>query len=73
MRKLSVTGVIAGRVAACGGGGESDRPRLIAGGGVSSGSIDGKLNVYVIDDLSFAPRAGAQVRVGASASTAPLV
>ncbi len=39
-------------------------PRLIAGGGVGDGDIDGRLNVYVIDSDSYMPIAGATVGVG---------
>ena len=58
--------------AACGGvESHTVAPRLIPGGGVGDGAIDGQLNVYVTDDQTRAPVAGASVRVGASAVTAP--
>src|SRR5512132_2774531 len=38
-------------------------PRLIAGGGIGDGSIDGRVNVHVIDG-DDAPVANATVRVG---------
>jgi hypothetical protein len=57
---------------ACGGT-ESHKvvPRVIPGGGVGDGAISGQLDVYVTDDDTRAPVAGASVRVGASAATAP--
>jgi hypothetical protein len=52
-------------LAACGGGGGNDAaPTLITGGGVGSGDIDGRVNVYVIDANTFAAISGAKVRVG---------
>lgn len=39
-------------------------PRVIPGGGIGDGPIEGVANVYVIDDATRAPIAGAQVRVG---------
>jgi len=39
-------------------------PRLIAGGGVGDGEIDGEVNVYVIDESTDAPIAGATVSIG---------
>lgn len=39
-------------------------PHLIPGGGVGDGAIDGKLNVFVIDSVSYVPIAGATVGVG---------
>ncbi len=51
--------------AAC--GGNDVDPRVIAGGGVGDGDIDGELNVHVIDTTTDAPIAGAMVQVGTSA------
>ena len=48
-------------VAACG---NDPDPRLIAGGGIGDGEIDGKLNVYVIDNTTEEPIANATVHVG---------
>jgi hypothetical protein len=48
-------------VVACG---NDPDPRLIAGGGVGDGAIDGKLNVYVIDNTTEEPIANATVDVG---------
>lgn len=49
-------------ISAC--GGNDVDPRVIAGGGVGDGDIDGELNVYVIDTSTDAPIAGATVQVG---------
>lgn len=40
-------------------------PRVIAGGGIGDGAIDGVVNLYVIDDATRMPIPGAAVRVGA--------
>ncbi len=50
-------------LAACGGGGTD--PRLIPGGGVGDGSIDGKVFVFVIDNSTKEPLANASVAIGA--------
>jgi hypothetical protein len=44
-------------------------PRVIAGGGVGDGAIDGELNVYVIDNETDAPIADATVEVGKVSDT----
>lgn len=44
-------------------------PRVIAGGGIGDGAIDGVVNLYVIDDDTRAPISGAEVRVGDLAGT----
>jgi len=44
-------------------------PRLIAGGGVGDGEIDGVLNVHVIDTATDAPVGNATVRVGDTEKT----
>lgn len=53
--------------AACEGGGSNNvPPRLIEGGGLSDGEIDGRVNIYVIDgdgDESL-PIVGAQIYIG---------
>src|SRR6478672_5448254 len=49
-------------VVACGG----PDPRLIKGGGIGDGSIDGTLNIYVIDNETEQPIQGATVEVGTS-------
>ncbi|MCX5741640.1 MAG: carboxypeptidase-like regulatory domain-containing protein [Proteobacteria bacterium] len=57
--------------AACGDDGGENRPppRVLAGGGIGDGAIAGVVNLYVIDDLSRTPIAGAEVRVGDVAGT----
>ena len=45
-------------------------PRIIQGGGIGDGKIEGTLNVYVIDEDTRAPVSSADVRVGASADPA---
>jgi hypothetical protein len=40
--------------------------RVIAGGGIGDGAIDGVVNVYVIDDATRAPVVGAAVTVGST-------
>ncbi|HTR54060.1 MAG TPA: hypothetical protein VMJ10_25375 [Kofleriaceae bacterium] len=47
----------------------SPSPRLIAGGGIGDGSIDGTLNVYVIDHDTEAAISGATVEVGTTQKT----
>src|SRR5688572_18884935 len=49
-------------VAACGGGGTD--PRVIAGGGIGDGDIDGKVFVHVIDSADDSPLANATVAIG---------
>lgn len=39
-------------------------PRVIPGGGIGDGPIDGVVNLYVIDDATRTPIAGATVRIG---------
>src|SRR5262245_10261171 len=39
-------------------------PRVIAGGGIGDGAIDGVVNVYVIDDATRGSVSDASVRVG---------
>ncbi len=45
-------------------GGNAPDPRIIPGGGIGDGSIDGTLNVAVIDSTDDSPIANAQVAVG---------
>ena len=47
-------------------------PEEIPGGGIGSGAVDGKLNVYAIDGDTKAPLAGAAVRVGEADAETPL-
>ncbi len=51
-------------LAACGGGKNDVDPRVVPGGGVGDGAINGELNVYVIDEITDEPVAGATVSVG---------
>ena len=44
--------------------GNHPAPRVIAGGGIGDGAIDGVVNLYVIDDATRLPISGATVRVG---------
>ncbi|MBN2496507.1 MAG: hypothetical protein JXR96_18075 [Deltaproteobacteria bacterium] len=44
--------------------GNDAEPRLIAGGGTGDGAIDGRLNVYVLDEHSERPIRGAFVMLG---------
>lgn len=57
--------------ASCGGKNLAE-PELIPGGGVGSGEIDGRLNVFVVDAEDDSPIAGATVRVGEPSDAAPL-
>jgi len=69
---VGLTAAAVTTAAACGGvESHNVAPRLIPGGGVGDGAVSGQLNVYVTDDQTRAPVAGASVRVGASAATAP--
>jgi len=45
------------------GGGNNQTPMLIAGGGVADSPIAGKLFVYVVENNSSTPIAGASVRI----------
>lgn len=65
MRILILIGLVASALAACGDdGGNRPDPRVIAGGGIGDGAIDGVVNLYVIDDDTRMPIAGATVKVG---------
>lgn len=44
-------------------------PRVIPGGGIGDGPIDGVVNLYVIDDRTRDPIANAEVRVGTVSGT----
>ena len=55
----------------CGNVESAPAPHLVPGGGISAGAIVGLMNVYVTDEDTRAPVAGASVRVGPSASAAP--
>ncbi len=53
-------------VAACG---NSPDPRVIKGGGVGDGAIDGLVNVYIIDNDTYAPIVDATVEVAGTQQT----
>jgi hypothetical protein len=65
---LTCTWLAVAAVAAVGCGGVSGppEPKLIPGGGIASGKIDGNLYVYVIDEETGNVISSASVRVGAS-------
>jgi hypothetical protein len=64
--------LLAPPLGACGSGDALDTtPHLVPGGAVGGGPIAGRLSVYVTDDDTRAPVAGATVRVGPSAAAAP--
>ncbi len=80
MRSLVLISLIS--VAACGGGGGATGgdapgdsggnnvpPRVLSGGGIADGPIDGVVNLYVIDDSSRTPISGANVQVGTVTGT----
>lgn len=65
MKKLCAASLLAVGLAACGGDdGHDVEPAIIVGGGIHDPGIDGEVNVYVIDEDTDAPLAGATVRVG---------
>lgn len=69
MRNIVRAAFAAALVAGCGGGGNDATPTVVPGGGVSSGGIDGEVNVFVIDSRTDAPLAGASVTVGTVTGT----
>lgn len=73
MRTLARFGLFACLIAACGDDapttpdtptGNRPPPRIIPGGGIGDGAIDGVVNLYVIDNATQDPIAGANVWVG---------
>lgn len=66
MKRLAF--VLACSLAACGGVNDVD-PRVISGGGVGDGSIEGELNVHVIDSADDSPVSGASVLIGEPGDT----
>ncbi len=76
MRSLVLIRLVS--VAACGGGGgdasgdsggNNVAPRVLGGGGIADGPIDGVVNLYVVDDGSRTPISGANVQVGTVTGT----
>jgi len=49
--------------------GNNPPPRILPGGGIGDGPIDGVANLYVIDELTRAPIANAQVQIGTQTGT----
>jgi hypothetical protein len=70
-RLLSFTFLAAVLVVGCGGVSGPPEPRLIPGGGVGDGAINGHLYVHVIDEETDAVLSSASVRVGASSDPTP--
>jgi len=72
--RTSIAFALIAAASACGGSdsnpgpdaptGNHPPPRVIAGGGIGDGPIDGVVNLYVIDDATRLPISGATVRVG---------
>ncbi len=76
MRKITRVGVTflaigMAAVTGCGGVSGPPKPRLIAGGGLGDGDIDGYLFVYATDDDTRAAIPNATVRLGASSAASP--
>lgn len=78
MRFPILLGLLTGLISGCGDDGEGSSvdapplpppPRVIPGGGIGDGPIDGVANVYVIDDATRLPISGATVRVGSVEGT----
>jgi hypothetical protein len=74
MRSLVISTLLVAATSGCGGSssgsspdaytGNMPPPRVIPGGGIGDGAIDGVVNLYVIDDATRSPISGATVRVG---------
>ena len=73
MTRFILIGLVASATIGCGSDskpgpdaytGNHPPPRIIAGGGIGDGPVDGVVNLYVIDDVTREPVAGATVRVG---------
>ena len=63
-RRSLIAGLGTAALAACGGGGHDVDPTLVSGGGIADPGIDGEVNVFVIDEVTGDPIAGAMVHVG---------
>ena len=71
MQKLLGFTWLAAAAIGCGGVSGPPMPKLIEGGGVADGKVNGTLFVYAIDDETRAVMASASVRVGDSSDPAP--
>ena len=71
MRKLSSFIGLAAAVVGCGGVSGPPEPKMIPGGGIADGKVDGSLFVYVIDEETRAVMSSASVRVGDSSDPTP--
>lgn len=79
MRRTWQLGWLVAAISACGNNspatspdaptGNHPPPRVIAGGGIGDGAIDGVVNLYVIDDATRLPIGNASVQVGTVAGT----
>jgi hypothetical protein len=70
-RLLSVSFLAVGAAFGCGGVSGPPAPRMIAGGGIGDGAINGTLHVHVIDEETRAAISGARVRVGDASDPSP--
>src|SRR5262249_16837436 len=78
-RSAFLMGVLATAIPACGSDsspatpdsptGNHPPPRIIPGGGIGDGAVDGVVNLYVIDDQSRLPIGNASVQVGSVSGT----
>jgi hypothetical protein len=73
MRKLLSSSWVAVLAIGCGGVTGPPAPRLIPGGGVADGKVDGHLYVHVTDEETREVISGASVRVGGPADATPCV
>lgn len=64
MKTLGISICIALLAAACGHDKNMAEPRLIAGGGVGDGSINGRVNIYTIDGDTGDPIGSAEIFIG---------
>ena len=70
-RLLSFPFLVVATAIGCGGVDGPAAPRLIPGGGVGDGAINGTLYVHVTDEETRAAISSANVRVGDAADPAP--
>lgn len=64
MNKCALIGALAAAMCACGDDDNLADPMLIEGGGIRSGEIAGRVNLYVIDSATEDPISGADVWIG---------